>query len=154
MITVPFEEIINCIAGQIPTFDFFDTNPPNPERMTDENFDTESGEGVKSLSVPGTVGMIIFDLGAIRPVLVVAVISAHRDSGDGTLWIYVDQSDDNIAWQWGAASILSGVSEDRYRMTLATAVYARYFRIRVYSSGTSVPSVYHVKLKQVMALRL
>jgi len=146
--------LINRVKNATPTFGVFDTNPANPELITDGDMDTESGEGVKTLAAPGDVGTIIFDMGAAYPVLVLIHMNVHRASGDGTLYAVIDRSDDNFATWAASSSIGTAISSDAYRGWLAIFLYARYFRIRVVASSTTVSSVYNVKCREVMALQL
>ena len=146
--------IINRVLGATPTFAVFDTNPSNPERITDGDLESESGEGVKTLSAPGDVGTITFDMGAAYPIMVLVHMNVHRLSGDGTLYAVVDRSDDNFATWAASSSIGTAISSDAYRGWLAIFLYARYFRIRVVASSTTVSSVYHVKVKEIKALQL
>lgn len=145
---------INRVLGITPTFTIFDTNPSNPERITDGDFITETGEGVKALGAPGIIGTMNFDMGSAHPVLIVAHMNVHRDSGDGTISVYVDYSPDGVLYYTCGAFSISGVTTDTYYPFDPIFMYARYFRVRVYASGTSVPSVYHVKIAQIQAIQL
>ena len=144
----------NRLAGIVPTFDTFDTDPSSPANMTDGDWTTESGEGVKTLSANGWIGNIKFDMGAIYPVLIVAHINAHRDSGDGEIYMSVWSSPDGANYYFSGTYSQCGVVVVAYKPFVSAFTYARYFRIRLNSSGTSVASVYHVKVAEVMAIQL
>jgi hypothetical protein len=154
----PFDagKIINRAAGLIPTsVTFFDTNPTNLERMTDGDFTNETGEGIKSLSAPATIGIIAFDMGHAFPVLIIIHTNVHRTAGsDGYANLYVDESDDGTNWNSSVVSLTGGVSSDFYKSTCAGFLFARYFRLRYAAASVTVPSVFHVKIAEVQALQL
>jgi len=143
----------NRLAGIIPTFDTFDTDPSSPANMTDGDWTTESGEGVKTLAAAGVIGNIKFDLGAAYPVLVLIHMNVHRDSGDGSISVYIGISDDGITYA-DTPAVMSGVVANLYRAIIATFGYSRYYRIRINAVGTTGSSVYHVKVAEVMAIQL
>ena len=144
----------NRLAGIVPTFDSFDTNPSSPENMTDGDFTTESGEGVKELAAADVIGNIKFDMGAVYPVLITAWMNVHRASGDGTISIMVESSPDGVSYYSAGVNSRVGLVGDLYRPLIPIFMYARYFRIRISSIDTSVASVYHVKVAEVMAIQL
>lgn len=144
----------NKVAGKIPTFANFDTNPADPANMTDGDFTTESGEGIKALAAPGAIGNIIFDMGAIYPVLIIAKINVHRVSGDGSVTVAVDLSTDGINFYSSGLTIISGRTVDQYYPAHSTFLSAQYFQFRITSVSTTTPSVYHIKVAEVMAIKL
>lgn len=145
---------INRLRGLTPTFSVFDTNPSNPLNMTDGDFTTETGEGVKTLSAPANVGFAEFDMGAEYPVLIITSINVHRDSGNGNLYVRIEVSPDDINWYGCGMDSIGAQVSDAYYPFKSIFAYTRYFRVRIRSLSTSVSSVYHVKFRQVMALQL
>lgn len=146
-------KVVNRLSGIIPTFAGFDINPSNPQLMTDGDWTTESGEGVKQLSANGE-WFIKFDMGSAYPVLVVAHMNAHRASGDGVIHCAIQRSDNGINYYDGGIGTLSRVSGDVYRSASPIFLYARYFQLFFYTENTSVTSVYHVKVAEIMAIQL
>jgi hypothetical protein len=147
---------INRLAGITATLGTFDMNPTTPLNMTDGDWTTATGEGIKSLAgANGDIGFIMFDMGAAYPVLVIFLINAHRASGDGAANIYIESSNDNVNWYNDGLRIYGAVSDDAYKPTHASFLYARYLRLHFYSSSVTVnPSVFHVKVAEVQALQL
>jgi len=147
---------INRLKGIIGTFSGFDTNPSSPENMTDENYTTETGEGVKSLAgVNGAIGYISFDMGAAYPVTILPRVNFHRASGDGTIYMYVTGSTDGVSYYDRSTFDAAGTTPDVYRPCDVVTYYGRYIRL-VFTTGdvTVNPSVFHVKVAEVMALQL
>jgi len=121
--------------------------------MTDEDFTTWSGEGVKTRSSNGDIGIITFDMGATYPVLVVAHLNVHKASGLGAVRVLVESSDDNNNF-YQCGTDQTNKSADAPAPILATFLYARYFRLRFVSTGTTSESVYHVNVAEIQALEL
>lgn len=145
---------INRLAGIIATFATFDTDPTTPANMTDGNFATETGEGIKALAGAGTIGDIYFDLGAVYPVLLLAWLNYHRASGDGTLAYSWLSSTDGITW-YNAPNSSSASFADIYKACLAGFAYARYIGLRIVTvTAPTGASVFHVKVAEAQALQL
>lgn len=149
----------NRAAGIIPTFTTFDVNPSNPERITDGNFLTETGEGTKSLAgVNGDVGRVFFDLGASYPVLILLHWNMRRISGDGTIACGVARGSgiDGSGVDYGEEyGVRAGAFANYYRMAPTMFTYTRLIRIRFYTASVTVnPSVFGVKLCEFMAIQL
>lgn len=124
--------------------------------MTDGDWTNETGEGVKSLAgVNGDVGRIYIDLGALYPVMIVALLNLHRESGDGNIQAIIEISPDGSTYYGSGPLSISGVTGDTYRAMDPFFAYTRYFRIRFYTASVTVnPSVFHVKGAELMALQL
>lgn len=156
-LTSPFP--INRLSGIIATFDTFDTNPSNPELMTDGNWATETGEGVETVTAATglnrTIGRMFFDMGAIYPVILLSWINVHRASGDGDInagWMW---SVDGITWRYSSDLFTSGTATDYYRGCGAEQFYARYVGVRFTTSSVTIdPSVFHAKIAEIMAVQL
>lgn len=147
-------KVVNRVHRVTPTFTVFDVDPSNPERITDGDFTTETGEGTKALGAPADIGTIDFDMGRAYPVLVVAHMNVHRDSGDGTISVAIERSTDGIAYIYSGVYNLATRIVDTYYAILPSFTYSRYFRVRLYAAATSVASVYHAKIGQIQALQL
>jgi hypothetical protein len=132
----------------------FDTAPTSLVRLTDGDFTLWTGEGIKSLAgVNGEVGRLTFDMGASYPITIVAWMNIHRASGDGTITLVIETSDDNITYAVGVSGSLSGVAGDLLRNMYPAFGYGRYVRLRFTTASVTVnPSVFHVKLAEVQAL--
>jgi len=147
----------NRLAGVTATFSTFDTNPSNPENMTDGDWTTETGYGTKSLAgVSGNFGNIYFDMGAPYPVLITARVDINRSSGDGSAYCIVNSkvlSEDS--YQSSGYANTGGKTTDTYYPFMPVFAYARYINLTFYTSSVTVnPSVFNVKVAEVMALQL
>jgi hypothetical protein len=146
---------INRVAGILPTSTVFDTAPTNLANITDGDWTNETGEGIKSLAgKSGDIGDIFFDMGADYPVVIIGAVNGHRVSGDGMIGLQIAQSFDNSTWGFGN-TVWGGITYDAYRIFAVFFAYARYIRFNFYSASVTVnPSVFHVKVAEVMALQL
>jgi hypothetical protein len=144
----------NRLAGVLGVATTFDTAPTSLANMTDNDWTTWTGEGVKTLTGAGNVGYLTFDLGAVYPVLILAYGNWHRDSGDGTVQLVVQSSEDNS--NWVNAGGTGGSGSTNINQGVATGfAYARYFRLYfLTSTAPTGSSVFHVKVAEVMALQL
>jgi len=149
---------VNRLLGVTPTFDTFNTNPSNPENMTDGDFATETGEGTKSLAgVSGDVGNIYFDLGAeYPPCLLVCKVNIHRDSGDGNINCVLRQTNNIANWaDANTVSLISATTVDEYKSSLVGFVFRRYIDLKISTWSVTVnPSVFHVKVAEVQAWQI
>jgi len=147
----------NRLAGVTATFDTFDTNPSSPGNMTDGDWTTETGYGVKSLAgVSGAIGKIYFDMGAPYPVLIIARANVSRSSGDGTgtCTVYSKVLTGDSYQSSGYYSITAKTTDAYYPFT-PVFTYARYINLQFGALSVTVnPSVFNVKVAEVMALQL
>lgn len=145
----------NVLKGKLGIASVWDTDPTDLVNMTDGNITTVTGTGTKAILAAGDIGIVTFDLGSIKTVLVGARVGLWRSAG--TIYIGVEVSDDNINWiaymvgTVGLYSQASGAAAEALRQLLTTIVTGRYIRLRVYlnAAGTG-----NVKIYEVMAWEL
>ena len=147
----------NRLAGVTATFSTFDTNPSNPENMTDGNWTTETGYGTKSLAgVNGTIGSIFFDMSAPYPVLIIARVNINRSSGDGTGYCTIySKVLSGDSYQYSGYPCLGSRTTDAYYPMMPLFAYGRYLWLYFFTNSVTVnPSVFNVKVAEVMALQV
>ena len=145
----------NVLKGKLGVASVWDTNPTNLINMTDGNVTTVTGTGTKVIIAAGDIGIVTFDLGSIKTVMVGARVGLWRSAG--TIYIGVEVSDDNINWivymivTVGSYSQAASTAAESVRQLLTTIVTGRYVRMRAYLNGAGTGNV---KFYEVMAWEL
>ena len=135
----------NILKGKLGVASIWDTDPTNLERATDGDIDTVTGTGSKVMDAVGNYGVLTFDLGSIKTVLLGARVALWSTNA-GT-YIYAASSDDNITYRENHLAIM-------YKSTVAELVMetnpviltGRYIRIRfsVNAIATAYAKIYEV----------
>ena len=124
-------QVINRLKGLTATLYNFTTDPTNLANITDEDWTTVSGTGVRICSGANEIAQLHYDLGAVRTVLLVAKVGLWASTG--TISFIFLFSLDGITWVTtsGLNQIqISGTSESvRYAQTVL--VRARYIGARI-----------------------
>lgn len=87
--------------GKPVTFNLWDVDPPNPERIVDGDWDNSTGDGVRAIAAANTMfGEIMIDLGAVYNVAIIHKIGPRSDLGGLGWYFYSGWSSDGITWIW------------------------------------------------------
>jgi len=145
---------INRLYGLVPTVGSWDVDPTNLANTTDGDWNTETGEGVKSLAgADGLIGTLTWDMGAPYPVWVTVHQNTHRHWGDGWVFTEIRSSPDGVTY-YSAGVRHQDVFADVYKPIHPAFLYSRYVRLLYYSDLVTVnPSIFHVKVAEVQALQ-
>jgi len=140
----------NALRGILGVASGWGTDPTNLANATDGDIDTVTGTGEKVMGGSGNYGIITFDLGSVKTVMVGGRFGLWGTAG--TQYIFPETSDDNITWHsaWyemiRRAAVAEQISES-YFMFMA----GRYIRLRFY---TNIASTAYAKIYEVMAWEL
>jgi hypothetical protein len=134
----------DLLCGIVPTFDWFNTSPTNPQNATDGNEANPCGTGISIKGGAGTAGIIYFDRGAgnTSPILLDMNIGLSGNAGGVYASIY--ESDDIVHSTYDTM-VFSNGSTIMETMILAAAevkvminpvmIHSRFIKILFTASG-------------------
>lgn len=139
----------NLLRGLTPSQDTWDTPPSDLANATDGSFTTVTGVGTKVLGGAGTVGQLIYDLGASKTVIVGGKVDLYASTGSSN--ILLDVSEDNVTYISGPGYIYSvtKTGADPRFIQYPFIVSGRYLRFRFTAGGAANPG--SVKIYQLTA---
>lgn len=131
--------------------------PTNLVNIVDGNMSTVSGTGTVVLSVANLFGVLTFDLGAIRNIIVVGRFGLW--SSASSIFVTVESSDDNITFRGTTAASAGGYpflvtvtsSTERIAETLVNYANGRYIRLR-FTGGAAATE--NARIYSVLAYEL
>ena len=140
----------NALRGILGVASGWGTDPTNLANATDGDIDTVTGTGNKIMAGAGTCGYIKFDLGSVKTALVGGKIAIWSTAG--TIYMYIDQSVDDITWYLSGQPVLGRVvADENIAPPPPVLVTMRYFRLRFYVNAAST---IYAKIYEVMAWEL
>lgn len=126
----------NILRGKVPVASTWDTDPTNLENCTDGDIATVTGTGNKVMGAGGTYGVLVFDLGAVKTVLVSGLVGLWSTAGSAS--IFITSSLDNITYTTFSNSIVSLTSATELKAgLLSKIVTSRYVKVTFYASAAS-----------------
>jgi len=139
----------NIFRGITPTASVFTTDPTTLSNVTDGDVATVTGTGTKTLSAAGDFGILTFDLGSSKRVLVGGRVGIWNANSVAQFAV-IESSDDNITWRTGATnynSYSTGYNAEKISDILSSILEGRYIRIRfgvLSNSGVASVKIYEI----------
>jgi hypothetical protein len=117
------------------TLEVFGVNPDNMQNAFDGKSSTQTGVGTKTLTGSGTAGVIKFDFGSEKTVLVGVMVGIGATSGTTTVYVdFSNSSDFSNPFTVSVTSANSAYEVKKHGQSIGTA---RYVRVRFTGSAAS-----------------
>lgn len=143
----------DALRGVTPTQDTWTTAPTSLGNCTDGDPSTVTGTGSKTLIAAGNYGILYFDMGVAKTVIVGAKLGLW--STDNSVYVKIEQSEDGISYPNTAVDVVGVLSTTEVVInTIAVLVTTRYFRLRFYLAGSDGSTGCNAKIYEVVATEM